>query len=392
MSSSHPKRKKALLYFPLDLDQKNHGIANKCLGIIEAFKEKYHTDYINSSPFDIKLNGKTIHTFPQQGITKKLFFIYERLFGYYRLHHALLQKEKYDILYLRFHYFITLEMLMFFYQLKKNQPQAKIFVEIPTYPYKKELYNTMAYIRYGFNFVVLPWFKKWVDFIVTVSAHDKIYGIPTIKTSNGYYNRSYDINIQIEKRTPPAPNPFVVGLVANFSPWHAPEILIQSIAEYYQLSNINDIEVKAIMIGDGETLEKCKQLAQHLGLTKHISFPGRLDFSEINAYSQKIHVMIGTLGHHLKNIKLDSSLKNREYAFMGMPMILKTPDPDFPETLPFIKYFKDDESLIDINEVISFYKKLAINHPNYPQEINEYARKHLTWQAKLKEVFYQIDL
>lgn len=390
MSISTTKR--ALLYFPVDLEQKNHGIANKCLGIVEAFKERYQTDYIFTNHSEIKLNGNTIFTYPQHGIKRKLFFVYERLLGYYRLHKSLLQEKKYDVLYFRFHYFMTLEMLMFFYQLKKNNPQAKIFVEIPTYPYRKELYNAMAYVRYGFNFFMLPWFQKWVDFIVTVSAHDKIYGIPTIKTSNGYYNPTFNSNTTIQNSQPLRENPFIVGLVANFSPWHAPEILIQSIASYYNLSTKKELEVRAIMIGDGETLDKCKELVENLGLGKYISFPGRLNFNEIHANSKKIHVMIGTLGHHLKNIKLDSSLKNREYAFMGMPMVLKTPDPDFPESLPFIKYFKDDESLIDLNEVMLFYQKLIANHPNYQQEINEYARKHLTWQSKLHDVFHQIDL
>ena len=70
-----------------------------------------------------------------------------------------------------------------------------------------------------------------------------------------------------------------------------------------------------------------------------------------------------------------------------MPVILKTPDLDFPDSLYFVKYFPDDDSLLDIALIINFIEKLRISHPNYENEIIQYATDNLTWRKKMEKVF-----
>ena len=75
-----------------------------------------------------------------------------------------------------------------------------------------------------------------------------------------------------------------------------------------------------------------------------------------------------------------------------MPMILKTPDLDFPDSLYFIKYFPDDESLLDISAIIEFYERIKDQHPDYKHKIMEYAKDNLTWRKKMKKVFEIYEL
>ena len=97
------------------------------------------------------------------------------------------------------------------------------------------------------------------------------------------------------------------------------------------------------------------------------------------------------MGLHRKEILIDSSLKSREYAAMGMPMILRTKDLDMKPSLFFVKYFPEPESLLNINEIIEFYTELKKNHPDYKKEIQEFARKNLSWHKKLEQVFIDIE-
>jgi hypothetical protein len=70
---------------------------------------------------------------------------------------------------------------------------------------------------------------------------------------------------------------------------------------------------------------------------------------------------------------------------------LKTPDSDFPTTLPFVKYFPDDQSLLDVDEIILFFNQLKEKDPEYALKIHQYALSNLGWDVKLKPIFDQIN-
>lgn len=382
-------KKKFLLYFPLDLHDSKSGLATKCRGIAQAFAEKYQVDIISASDEGIWWNDVKCFDPKQNWLRKTWYFLLDRTLGYYRPLHKIIERNPYDALYFRFHYFITPGMILFLKLLKKKNPSLQVFMEIPTYPYETELYNLSARIRFYLGKFLLPSLRRLVTRIITVSEHDAIFGIKTLRIENGYFSELSTLPSLPESNQPPG---FHIGMIANFNPWHGPDILVNSLIRYYQdTREAYPSGVHLHMIGTGEELESAKHLVQESGMRNFITFYGSKNRNEILEISAKVHVMVGTMGHFRKGISLSSSLKSREYAFLGKPLILKTRDKDFPASLFFVKYFPDDESLLDIPEIIRFYQDMKTLHPDYRNEIRQYALDHLGWNSKLKDVMHLVD-
>jgi len=57
----------------------------------------------------------------------------------------------------------------------------KVLLEIPTYPYDEELSTFKLFIDRAFR----KRLHKYIDKVITFSNHREIFGIPTIRISNG---------------------------------------------------------------------------------------------------------------------------------------------------------------------------------------------------------------
>ena len=127
--------------------------------------------------------------------------------------------ESIDYIYIR-KTLITPTIVSVLRDIKQNYTNIKILMEIPTYPYDKE-------IRW-FDCISLMLDKKArksvsgiIDRIVTFSDDKFIFGIPTIQISNGI---NYDA---IKMRTPLAHEGINLIAVALFSPWHGYDRIIE---------------------------------------------------------------------------------------------------------------------------------------------------------------------
>jgi glycosyltransferase involved in cell wall biosynthesis len=384
--------KKALLYFPLELmDNDNSGIAKKCLGIVDAFKQEYDVDLFTDSFGKVHFNQKLLKDFNSSSFSSRLYNYNDIVYGQFSRMADEVRKNKYDVLYFRFHYFLSWGMLRFFKLIKKSNPNAIIFLELPTYPFRSEKGKSIAErFRYTLNNLLIPYLKKYVDNIVTFAQLPAIWDIPAITISNGYYDPSLQQIIERTKdqlHTVPA-GEFHMAMVARFTIGHAPDILIKSLKAYYDAKP--DKAVFVHLIGYDGSLDDCKALVKEYSLQDKVIFYGECKTEKIADILSKVHVCVGTLGLNRKNVAIDSSLKSREYAFMGMPMILRTPDLDMVPSLFFIKYFSEPESLLDVTEIINFYAHLNNTHPDYKREIQQFAKENLTWSRKLKPVFDRI--
>jgi hypothetical protein len=87
---------------------------------------------------------------------------------------------------------------------------------------------------------------------------------------------------------------------------------------------------------------------------------------------------IGSLARHRSNIDKIKTLKNREYAARGIPFIYSETDDDF-ENMPYIKKEKADDSPINIDELIKFYKSVTL----CPEEIRNTILNKLSWKNQM---------
>ena len=386
--------KKALLYFGLNL-KNNHdsGIARKCLGIADAFKSRYEADVFTDSFGKVYFNDVLIKDFYKIPFSARMYNYNDMLFGQFDKLDSILSEKKYDILYFRFQYFLSFGMLRFFKKIKKYNAGARIYLEIPTYPFKKEkgshLFNRL---RYFLNGLLIPFLKNRVDKIITFAELDNVWDVPAITISNGYYNPALKQIINRRSRHASLPTgEFHIAMVARFAIGHAPDILVESIRLYYELHPQAQKKVFAHFIGHEYNLDLCKSLVKKYALQDYIFFHGVLQTEKIVEMLDQVNICVGTLGFSRKDVLIDSSLKNREYAFMGMPMILRTRDLDFDPSLFFVKYFPEPESLINISEVMEFYFSMSARHPDYKEEIRNFAESNLTWGKKMQPVFTDIE-
>jgi glycosyltransferase involved in cell wall biosynthesis len=380
--------KRALLYFSHSLKDFESGVSKKCLGIIDAFRQKYTVDVFNESNGLVYFNDELIKDSSQTKNKVRLYYYNDYLLGQFHSIKNKIQVNKYDVAYIRFPGFISVGLVTFLNRLKKHNPGIIIYIEIPTYPFRKEVKGRLLTVRYYVTRLLIPVFTKYVDRIVTYSDDKKIWNIPTINLRNGYYNPALQ-NLKFSESNTiikSGDDKFNIAMIALFSDWHAPDLLIESLIQYYK-NNSNSRNVIIHFIGSGPNLSDCKKQAEKANISDKVIFHGKKNISEIVEILEPVQVCVGTLGYHRKKLQLGSCLKNREYAFLGKPMVLKTNDLDFPKSLYFIKYFPNDDSLLDIGDIILFYQQLKVNHPDYKNEIIKYANENLTWRKKMEPVF-----
>lgn len=285
-----------------------------------------------------------------------------------------------ELIYIRYEIASNYGFIKFLKNLKiKN---IKILLEVPTYPYDQELLNGnfKLKLRYLIDKYYRKSLKKYVNKIITFTDDKEIYGIPTINIFNGV-----DINniSLIEKKE--SKKIRFIG-VAGLAFWHGFDRFILSIKEYYK--NISNQEIIFNIVGDGnkDYINKLKNIVKENKLERYVIFHGFKFGKELDEIYNYSDIAIGSLGVHRVGIQKASVLKVREYCAKGIPFILGYQDDSFEKNLEFYYQVSNDESLLDIEKIIEWYKNLKVT----PEEIRKYAEDNLSWDKQMKKVIDNI--
>lgn len=287
--------------------------------------------------------------------------------------------NNYDCVYIRY-LFVDRYFLKLLKRIKKVNSKIKIFIEIPTYPYENEFKGLASKLILLKDKIFRSRLKKYVDNIVTFSNDTEIMGIKTININNGI-----DLeNIPLKKECK-LNNQLNIISVANNSFWHGYDRMIRGIKKYKESNNKN-INVNYYIVGPGEENEKLKELVEKYDLKDNVTFVGKATGSELDVLFDKSHVAIDHLGLHRKGLKQLSSLKSKEYVARGIPFILSHNDNLFGYKCPYVFKVMDDESDINVNEIISF-----LNSGNIPnsKNIRKDAEK-FKWENEIKKIVEKI--
>lgn len=242
----------------------------------------------------------------------------------------------------------------FLLTLRRRYPNARILMELPTYPYDKE---------YITNKTLWPWFfkdkiyrkaiSKCIDRIVTFDEYDRIFDIPTIKAMNGIDVAS----VKPITRSNEDKNTIRIIIVATMIPYHACERIISGVASYYSKGGKRYIEV--LMVGYGPELEYYKRLTKELGVEKNIIFRGKLDGEELDEAYEECDIGVGAMGGYKIGIDRIVSIKLGEYLAKGIPVIATYGTYLFDVMgSDYILGFPNDKSEIDIEKIIDFCDNL----------------------------------
>ncbi|QVJ80687.1 Glycosyltransferase involved in cell wall bisynthesis [Prevotella sp. khp1] len=289
------------------------------------------------------------------------------------------KENKIDLVYIRSNHnanLFTINMVK-----KMKAFGAKVVMEIPTYPYDDE-YKAQDISRQIFQDKIFRYqLAKQLDAVVTFSDYDIIFGQRTIKISNGIDFDSVKMKKTINDTTKELN---LIG-VAEIHEWHGFDRLIKGLAEYY--SKPQDYLVKFHVVGyffSKEIEDEFRKIISDNHMENYVILYGKKHGTELDNLFDRCDFGIGSLGRHRVGIDKIKTLKNREYAARGIPFMYSETDNDF-DTQPYVFKTPADESPIDIQQIVDFYRQFVIQ----PKEIRE-SIKHLSWYKQMKFVLEDI--
>jgi len=291
-----------------------------------------------------------------------------------------------DIIYIRQITYLSPAYIKSFKKMKNN---AKIFYEIPTYPYLHEyrknilsINNLLASMASFFlDFRSIERLRKVVDEFVFVNEIDDKEAIEKfgkyIIIPNGFDVSS----VPVKKSSRLEDEIHILGL-ANLTNWHGYDRIIAGISEYKGLRKI----IFHLAGGAGKIeIEKLKAQAMQLGISSSIIVYPPLYGKELSELFDKCHIAADALGIHRKGLIKASTLKVREYCSRGIPFFTSCVDDDFKD-FEFCMTFEASDGAIDMNKICSFIE--TVNEAeNYPQIMRKYAEDNLDWKIKMLKLF-----
>ena len=274
---------------------------------------------------------------------------------------------------------------LFFRTIRKLR--VKSLLEIPTYPYDREKVRSRnLYLCLCLRFLTMLddfsrlFYKYYVDRIVTVQDYDQIFGVPTIKISNGI-----DLN-KIPLRTCQKHKGYNFVGVAQLASWHAYERLIEGIGEYYKNGGTEDVHFYIIGNNENVSSDYMKYILKYK-IFDHIHLEGPKFGEELNQYFNLADFAIGSLGGHRKGLFDAKPLKCVEYAARGIPFVYSEKNTDF-DHCSFIMKVPQDETPIDVSQIINYIDNFNVA----PVDIRNYVKANLTWDVQMQKVLSELQL
>lgn len=356
------------------------GVMKKIIGQVNVFEKYFENCYYTA------LDNEGLNIYEGNTIKERIY--YDNFFiqkintrkSFYKGLIAFIIKNSIKLIYIR-HKLKDPFFMNFIRKLKQNG--VIVFIEVPTYPYKKEvkskvpLFVDMMYSKYLY---------KYVENIITFSKHKKIFGIDTININNGVELNSIKV-INKEKEL----NYLNVIGVANISFWHGYDRLIKGLKSYYNgNSKTKSVIVNFNIIGNGPELPYLKELVMNYSLGNYVHFKGYKSGVELNNEFCKADLGVVSLGIHRLGLDSVSTLKSKEYWARGLPFIKSYADHQADELISeYIMNVPPDETEININNLVNFHERLK-NIGDIQNKMRNSAERFITWDYQMKPVINEI--
>lgn len=292
-----------------------------------------------------------------------------------------------DYFYIRF-VPVDRRFLNFIKRLRESYPKAKILMEIPTYPYKKELTDDITMRPFYFKDLFYHGkLKKYIDRIVSMSDEQEIFGIPTIKIINGIIVDEVAPIQSCSQNT----DSVVLIAVAYMQKTQGYERILRGLGKYYAEEHERNVEL--MLVGDGPELIRYLSLCKKYQIEERVRVCGRKEGTELSEIYEMADIAVSTLGGYKVGIDVFSSIKTREYLAKGLPMIIGSPIDVFRDKdMPYYLEFPNDDSVIDIEKIVQFCDTIYQNRTRQEvvDEIRQYAYEMVDMKKVLKPIIEYI--
>lgn len=272
--------------------------------------------------------------------------------------------KKADFIYFRRPTALNYPMLKVLRKIKKNNPKIKIIMEIPTYPYDDELKAHLKdYPRYIKDKYNRKKVKGLIDRIAVQNDIDSIFGIPTLKFSNGIRVK------EIEKRNPIKTDALNICAVASMEPWQGYERIISGLSHYYKNGGLENIQI--YLVGEGKEKGNYEKMVNDLEIEDHIHFTGFLNGEKLESIYSKSDIALDSFGRYKTKNEFSTSLKSREYLAKGLPIVSGSKVDIINSSFPYYYEFPSNSSIVDFRKIIEFYQKVYLTEASREEVIKE---------------------
>lgn len=374
--------KKLLYIAPILIDNKKaDGVAKKVQNHYYVFSQKYECWLVSYGTRGIVVKHRDSETLLPFGNRHRRFELYSQVL-------ILVENEKFDYVYIRYPKsepsFISLLKAI-----KKHG--LKVVVEIPTFPYDGD--HSFRNVRLTAVSITdrlcRRQLKKYIDRIVTFSDDDEIFGIQTIKTINGFRFDNVGIVNALSKK-----NGIDLIAVAMLADCHGYDRIIMGMEKYY--SDGGKEEIRFHIVGTGLDAHKYQDLIEKCThLDGRAVMHGFKTGGELEKLYDISDIAVNSLAIHRLGLKTESTLKTKEYAAKGLPMLssyfvdaFSKEDHD-----KYVLLLKSNDEAIEMEKVIDFYHKVydGKERSSVAADIREVAKKVCDMSITLRPIEAYFD-
>lgn len=372
---------KILIIYRVNIDNlSNNGIKKKLLGTVNVLNSHYTCSYLALTDNAIILDGQSVAKIPiicQKGFLRHIYHLY---FYYLKLNKLQILRN-YDLIYWRFH-LINSSWI----RILKSLPSDIVnILEFPTYPYLHEYKQLYQKIFIYYNQKKIKSFHKYFKGSVLFTAQEPSWPIPSYFITNGIEVNKIPLTKSILEQ-----QEIILLAVGKWNFWHGLDRLLQGIVKFSLVNQTHTVRLK--IVGSGPAMKDLKSFVEANSLQKYVDFLGPLVGEALDKVYENVSVCIGSLGIHRLGIYQASPLKHREYCARGIPFLLSTKDPDFPENkINFVKYFEQNDSAIEIEKILHFINCLKKDN-NLKRNMRDYAEVNLDYKQKILDLFNNFNV
>lgn len=281
--------------------------------------------------------------------------------------------------------------LRFWKKVKERYPACKIVIEVFTYPYDRDDFAKWnAWPFYVKERIYRPALKKYVDRFVTYSEDDEIFGVPTIRTTNGV-----DVDSMPQIGGGYREGKIDLIGVAFMQRHHGYERLIEGLHEYYRDGKTHEYEVTLRLVGDGPEKPLYRRLTEKYELGDHVQFYPTLTGEKLDELYDQSDIALVSFGMYKLNLFAKmNAIKSRECLAKGMPLITGCAIDVLPDDYPYAYVFPNDKSTVNIEEIVAFYKRVRTIQDSKQETaavIRAFAREHVSMDVVMQPIIDYIE-
>ena len=357
-------KKRALYYCRINRDDKaNIGLVRKCLGQVKGLKAAgYEVDMVWLCNRGVLFNDHLlIRTwFDIKPHTWKCYVFY-----YFFLHLLLKRRlplNDYQLFFGRYELAHPM-LLSFLRKFRRLNKASKMVVEIPTYPYERQVRGALRQLQYLIDRIWRQRLKHCLDLLLTPGNFTHLFGLPVLTLPNGVDTGDVPVADWQPKKG-------VLRLVGtgHWQQWHGLERIVNGLEIYYRQKNA-PLSITVHLVGATAHVPWLGPAIREKALEPYFQISPPADGKSLDAIFQEADLAIGVLGNGPERLHLAYPLKHREYACRGVPFIYSLPDPGLEGLDACLVRLPEDDSPVDFNLVLEKWKNMG-------RECRERLRRH----------------